>query len=83
MDYLVWYDPDPHSSAREKLVNACAAYQRRFNIAPNLVLVSTAVEAALTGVEVRQERTVQPHHFWVGSAELPISQSVTHEGEQT
>lgn len=69
MLFLVWYDPDTQHSIVEKIHDALAAYGRRFGAAPNLVLVSADDTAVLAGVEVRSTRTVQPHHFWVGSTE--------------
>lgn len=66
MLFLVWYDPDAQRPVGEKIQNASAAYTRRFSATPNLVLVNIADMTALDGIEVRGERTVQPHHFWVG-----------------
>jgi hypothetical protein len=66
MLYLVWYDADSVRTAGEKIQDASAAYTRRFNVAPNVVLVNVADATGLTALEVRVERTVQPHHFWVG-----------------
>lgn len=66
MLFLVWYDPDAQRPLGEKIRNASAAYTRRFSAAPNLVLVNVADMIALDEIEVRGERTVQPHHFWVG-----------------
>lgn len=66
MLFLVWYDPDPGRTVAEKIQAALDAYRRRFSAAPDLVLVNAADAADLVGVEVRSERTVQPHHFWVG-----------------
>lgn len=71
MLYLVWYDADIRRPAVERMQDALAAYSRRFSAAPNLVLVSTSETVELLGVEVRNVRTVQPHHFWVGHNEEP------------
>jgi len=83
MHYLVWYDPDSLRSVVEKIAGACAAYQRRFSTAPNLVLISATDVAELAGVEVRSERTVQPHHFWVGSVDPRDAHHVAQEREGT
>lgn len=69
MRYLVWYDPDAQRTLVEKIQDALAAYSRRFSAVPNVVLVSAADTAELVGVEVRSERTVQPHHVWVGHSD--------------
>ncbi len=66
MLFLVWYDADSRRSVGEKIQDALAAYTRRFSAAPNLVLVNAADMIEVTTIEVRSERTVQPHHFWVG-----------------
>jgi len=70
MLYLVWYDADARRSVSEKIQDARAAYARRFNLAPNLVLVNAADATELADIEVRSERTVQPHHFWVGRSDM-------------
>lgn len=72
MLYLVWYDADAHRPVGEKIRDASAAYTRRFNVAPNLALVNLADSTELAAIEVRAERTVQPHHFWVGRREEQI-----------
>lgn len=69
MLFLVWYDADVRRSVAEKIQDALAAYTRRFNAAPNLVLVNAADLTTLAEIEVRGERTVQPHHFWVGRSD--------------
>jgi hypothetical protein len=69
MLFLVWYDPDARRSVGEKIQDASAAYTKRFSAAPNLVLVNSADMTTLDEIEVRGERTVQPHHFWVGRSE--------------
>lgn len=69
MLYLVWYDADARRTVGEKIQDASAAYFRRFSAAPNLVLVNIADVTELATIEVRVERTVQPHHFWVGRSD--------------
>jgi hypothetical protein len=69
MLYLVWYDADTRRSVGEKIEDARAAYVRRFHLAPDLILVNAVNATELSDIEVRSERTVQPHHFWVGRRE--------------
>lgn len=69
MLYLVWYDADARRTVGEKIQDALAAYTRRFSAAPNLVLVNIADMITLAEIEVRSERTVQPHNFWVGRSD--------------
>ncbi|NNJ11645.1 hypothetical protein EKD04_015020 [Chloroflexales bacterium ZM16-3] len=71
MLYLVWYDADTRRPAVDRMQDALAAYSRRFNEAPNLVLVSASETVELEGVAVRSVRTVQPNHFWVGHSDDP------------
>jgi hypothetical protein len=74
MLYLVWYDADARRTVGEKIQDASAAYARRFSVAPNLVLVNIAEVTELAEIEVRAERTVQPHHFWVGRSDQRAAQ---------
>jgi hypothetical protein len=71
MLFLVWYDEDARRSVAEKIQNARDAYGKRFTSVPNLVLLNAADFAGLEGmgIEVRSERTVQPHNFWVGRSD--------------
>lgn len=69
MQYFVWYDADTRRSIAERMQDALAAYTRRFQIQPNLVLVSADDLIDMAGVEVRSTRTVQPHTFWVGRSD--------------
>lgn len=78
MLFLVWYDPDAQRPIGEKIQNASAAYIRRFSAAPNLVLVNLAEVTTLDEIEVRGERTVQPHHFWVGRSDEGASAAADH-----
>lgn len=81
MLYLVWYDADARRTVGEKIQDASAAYIRRFSAAPNLVLVNAADITELAEIEVRAERTVQPHHFWVGrSDERPAELGASLDG---
>ncbi|MEI7768912.1 MAG: hypothetical protein WCI67_02935 [Chloroflexales bacterium] len=83
MLFLVWYDEDSRRSVVEKIQNALAAYSKRFSVAGDLVLINVADSAELKGVEVevRSERTVQPHHFWVGRSDDHDAAGVAEERE--
>lgn len=82
MLYLVWYDADARRTVGEKIQDASAAYAKRFSAAPNVVLVNIAdVTTELADMEIRAERTVQPHNFWVGrSDERAQGEGVTGNG---
>lgn len=69
MLFLVWYDPDSRRTVADKIQDALAAYTKRFSAAPNLVLVNIADMIEVAAIEVRSERTVQPHNFWVGRSD--------------
>ncbi|HMQ32777.1 MAG TPA: hypothetical protein PKD53_18745 [Chloroflexaceae bacterium] len=75
MLFLVWYDADARRTVGEKIQDARTAYTRRFSAAPNLVLVNSADMTTLDEIEVRSERTVQPHHFWVGRTDEGASEA--------
>jgi hypothetical protein len=66
MLFFVWYDDSPKKLTSDKLHEAFAAYNVRFQMYPNLVLVNAVDQLELTNVTVRYERTVQPNTFWLG-----------------
>ncbi len=66
MPFFVWYDDTPKKLAGDKLREAIAAYTKRFNIRPTLVLANSADQLETADVTVRYERTVQPNTFWLG-----------------
>lgn len=69
MSYLLWFDDNKHRSVEEKIAAACDAYQTRFRVRPNVVLVNNAERVRMPGIMVCSEEYVQPHHFWVGREE--------------
>ncbi len=73
--YLMWYDGNPKISINTKIEDAIAAYERRFKIVPNVVLVSetenTALEQQAKGkqqhkVHIRSATFVRRNNFLVG-----------------
>jgi hypothetical protein len=64
--FLVWFDDTPKTPVVDKIRAAMAAYVKRFQVDPSLVLVNVVDHMELADVQVRHERTVQPNTFWVG-----------------
>ncbi len=65
--FLMWFDDDRKKSISEKIGEALAAYERRFQARANLVLVNTEeVAEALGAVTVRAEPFIQHSTFYVG-----------------
>lgn len=73
---LLWYDDSPARSLADKVARAAAQYQAKFGQVPTVCFVNPAMlngnghgqEAGQVRVETL--RTVLPHHFLVGVAEV-------------
>lgn len=76
MLFLVWYDDSSKTPVADKIQAGIAAYTRRFQAHPSLVLVNAVDYMELPDILVRSARTVQPNTFWVGlnDADLPTLQ---------
>ncbi len=69
--FLIWFDDDKRRSVTDKITDAMAAYQRRFHVEPNVVLVNAAdVGEAPLRVRVRPQTFIQRSMFYVGVEEL-------------
>jgi hypothetical protein len=77
MLFLLWYDDSPKTPVADKIQAAIAAYARRFQARPSLVLVNVVDYMERTDILVRSARTVQPNTFWVGldDADRPTLQA--------
>lgn len=68
--YLMWYDDNPKVAVVKKIEAAVDAYARRFQIAPNVVLVNeadvVADQVGHQGVNVQGAPFVRRNNFWVG-----------------
>jgi hypothetical protein len=66
MLFLLWYDDSSKTPVADKIQAAMAAYVRRFQASPSLVLVNAIDYMEREDILVRSARTVQPNTFWVG-----------------
>jgi hypothetical protein len=64
--YLMWFDDNPKLALDRKIDDAVAAYERRFAVRPNIVLINEAETVAYRGVAVCGVSFVRRHNFWVG-----------------
>ena len=68
--YLMWYDDNPKVAVVKKIEAAVEAYARRFQIAPNVVLVNEADvtdhQVSHQGICVQGVPFVRRNNFWVG-----------------
>ena len=69
--YDIWYDDNNKKTANAKILEGIAAYVRRFDRSPNVVLVNAdeVIDAAIEGVTVRSESYVRKNNFYVGCEE--------------
>lgn len=65
-----WHD-DSKTPTAQKIADACAAYERRFERRPNVVLVNAAeVVAGPAGVQVQAAGYIRAGNFWAGWSEF-------------
>lgn len=66
---MLWFD-DSQLSLDEKISRAVAFYDEKYGRTPTLCLVHPTTlnggEGKVSGVQIRQARTVMPDHFWIG-----------------
>ncbi len=68
--YLMWYDANPKTPLHTKIQEAAEAYERRFALRPQVVLVHTSQVAECHEVTVESTPFVRPNTFWVGLERL-------------
>ena len=69
--FLMWFDDDRKKSTTEKIATALAAYEERFHVRANVVLVNAEeVGEAPPPVQVRPQPFIQRSNFYVGVEEL-------------
>jgi len=66
MSYLGWFDDNAKKAPADKIAEAIAAYQARFQAAPNIVLVNAADAVELEHICVRVESYIRRNNFWIG-----------------
>jgi len=68
---MLWYDNDPKMDLAVKIQKAADYYRKKYGKAPDLCFVHPSMLAdpnqKMAGkVEVRSNRSILPHHFWIG-----------------
>ena len=70
MLYLQCYEDNPKKGIAQRLQEACAAYEVRMGVTPNLILVNERdAGAQYPGCEIRVEKFVGPNNYQVGKTE--------------
>jgi len=64
--YWGWFDDDRKKEAALKIAEAVEAYQDKFGVAPNIVLVNEADLALHPVVRVRTAGYIRRYNFWIG-----------------
>ncbi len=66
--FLMCYDDRAKATIEQKIEEALAAYQARFQRAANLVLVNAGVasEVQVEHIAIERRPSVPPNNFWVG-----------------
>ncbi len=73
---MLWFDNDPKSDVFSKVQKAAAYYKHKYGQDPNLCFVHPSMIPAKKAdsgqVCVRSNKTMLPHHFWIGVQSQPI-----------
>ena len=71
---MLWFDDGP-GSVKEKVARAAEFYAAKYGQKATVCMVHPdtlgKVEGRVGGVELLSERSVLPHHFWIGVEESP------------
>jgi hypothetical protein len=75
---MLWFDNDPSASLEIKVRRASNYYHHKYGKIPTLCFVHPAMfpyagdskeqpkPLVIAGIELRQNRSVLPNHFWLG-----------------
>lgn len=71
---MLWYDSNPQTDLPSKLSRAVSYYVEKYGKKPNLCFIHPSMLAdektrqllPALGVELKPNRLVLPHHFWIG-----------------
>lgn len=66
---MLWWFDDSKRTDAQKIRDGCARYMERYDVAPNVALVSVGVDAAVEGVEVRPLARIRPNNYQIGIEE--------------
>jgi len=74
---MLWFDNDPKADLSNKIQRAAEYYQKKYGQNPDLCFVHPSMlgESILKAgrIEVRANRSILPHHFWIGVHSAPIA----------
>ncbi len=73
---MLWFDNDPKTDLEVKIKQAATYYQKKYGRKPNLCFVHPSMlkeppANSQNGVEIKANRSILPHHLWIGLRETP------------
>ena len=68
---MLWFDNDPKADLAIKIQRAADYYRKKYGETPDLCFVNPSMVGASPvpqagKIEVRTNRSILPHHFWIG-----------------
>ena len=76
---MLWFDNDPKSDVTSKVQKAAAYYRQKYGENPNLCFVHPSMisekKTEAGEISVCTNKTMLPHHFWIGVQSQPIMNS--------
>jgi hypothetical protein len=71
---MLWFDNDPRTDFDSKVKKAAEYFSKKYGLKPDLCFVHpsmlSSIPPSAAGLEVRTNKLVLPHHFWLGSQAL-------------
>lgn len=75
---MMWFDNDPNTALKQKVLRAVNYYQTKYDLVPNLCFVhpsmlkghSKQVEGLSGKIFVHSNHFVLPGHLWIGVQEM-------------
>ena len=66
MIYLGWYDDNPKKKIADKINEAITRYIEKYQIEPNICLVTEQELISHPAISVRPAHHVRPNYFYIG-----------------
>jgi hypothetical protein len=67
---MLWFDNDPRTDLKTKIMKASQYYQNKYGVNPNLCFVHPTMLAEqmkqVNAIEIRSSKKVLPYHLWLG-----------------
>jgi hypothetical protein len=67
---MLWFDNDPRTDLKTKILKASKYYQNKYGVDPNLCFVHPTMLAEqmkkVNAIEIRSSKKVLPYHLWLG-----------------